>query len=172
MVLIIRDPRDIIISHYHYVTRQARIHQLRAYYNALPDDSARLMTSIQGIPECQWTGRVRLRDINHRFHAFSEWADHGACVVKFEKLVGPMGGGTREAQHEEIRKIGTHLGMQLDAPTVEHIATNAFYRKSSTFRKGAIGDWANHMTPEHKAAFKEVAGQLLIDLGYEVDVDW
>ena len=172
MVLIARDPRDIAISHFHYVARQARMHRLRAYYSSLPDDSARLMTSIQGISESEWQGRVRLGDINRRCRVYLDWVDHGACVVQFEKLVGPLGGGTRQAQHGEIRKIATHLGMALDTATVEHIAANVYYRKSSTFRKGKVGDWINHMTPEHKAAFKEVAGQLLIDLGYEADEGW
>ena len=43
---------------------------------------------------------------------------------------------------------------------------------SSTFRKGTIGDWRNHFTEEHKAAFKEVAEAELIKLGYEKDYDW
>jgi hypothetical protein len=172
MVLIARDPRDIAVSHFHYVARQARMHRLRAYYNSLPDDSARLMTSIRGIPESEWQGHVRLGDINTRCHVYLDWAEHGACVVQFEKLVGPLGGGTRQAQHGEIRRMAAHLGMALDTATIEYIADNAYYRKSSTFRKGIVGDWMNHMTPEHKAAFKEVAGQLLIDLGYEADEDW
>lgn len=172
MILITRDPRDIAISHYHYVTKHSRHHRLHAYYNALPDDSARLMTSIQGIPESSWKGRVRLRDINRRCRAFLDWADHGACVAQFEKLVGPLGGGKSQAQHKEIQKIALHLGIQLDTSTLEHIACKVFYRKSSTFRKGAIGDWRNHMGMEHKAVFKEIAGQLLIDMGYEADGNW
>jgi hypothetical protein len=172
MILIARDPRDIVVSHFHYVTRQTRRHRLHAYYNALPDDAARLMTSVQGIPESSWKGRVRLRDINRRCRVFLDWADHGACVVQFEKLVGPLGGGTLEGQHKEIQKIAIHLGIQLDRSSLEHIANKVFYRKSSTFRKGVIGDWVNHMGVEHKAALKEVAGQLLIDMGYEADGDW
>lgn len=172
MVLIARDPRDIAVSHFHYVSRQARMHRLRAYYNSLPDDSARLMTSIRGIPESKWQGHMRLGDISRRCLVYLDWADHGACVVQFEKLIGPLGGGTRQAQHGEIRKIAAHLDMALDSSTVEYVAANVYYHKSSTFRKGIVGDWMNHMTPEHKAAFKEVAGQLLIDLGYETDEDW
>ena len=172
MVLIARDPRDIAVSHFHYVARKARMHRLRAYYNSLPDDSARLMASIRGISESMGQGRVRLGDINKRCRVYLGWAKHGACVVKFEKLIGPLGGGTRQVQHGEIRRIAAHLGMALDTTTVEYIAANVYYRKSSTFRKGIVGDWMNHMTPEHKAAFKEVAGQLLIDLGYEADEDW
>ena len=172
MVLITRDPRDIAVSHFHYVARQARRHRLRAYYNSLPDDSARLMTSIRGISESKWKGHMRLGDINRRCRVHLDWVDHGACIVQFEKLIGPLGGGTRQAQHGEIRRIAAHLDMALDTATVEYIADNVYYRKSSTFRKGIVGDWMNHMTLEHKTAFKEVAGQLLIDLGYEADEDW
>jgi hypothetical protein len=92
--------------------------------------------------------------------------------VQFEKLVGPLGGGTRQAQYGEIRRIAAHLSIALDTDEVEDIAENVYYHRSSTFRKGIVGDWKNHMTPEHKAAFKEVAGQLLVDLGYEADEDW
>ena len=45
--------------------------------------------------------------------------------------------------------------------------------KSNTFvRKGISGDWRNHFGPDHVRAFKEVAGDMLIRLGYERDLDW
>jgi hypothetical protein len=41
------------------------------------------------------------------------------------------------------------------------------------FRKGVAGDWRNHLTTvEAKDIFKEMAGDLLIELGYEQDFDW
>jgi LPS sulfotransferase NodH len=43
---------------------------------------------------------------------------------------------------------------------------------SSFYRKGIAGDWKNHFTEEDKQAFKEEAGELLIRLGYEEDLDW
>jgi hypothetical protein len=47
------------------------------------------------------------------------------------------------------------------------------YGKGSlTFRKGRTGDWQNHFTEAHKNAFKAVAGDALIELGYEGDVGW
>jgi hypothetical protein len=45
-------------------------------------------------------------------------------------------------------------------------------QKSHTFRAGKTGGWKEHFTPEHKALFKEVAGDLLVQLGYEQDNDW
>ncbi len=43
---------------------------------------------------------------------------------------------------------------------------------SSFYRKGIAGDWKNHFTEEDRRAFKEEAGELLIRLGYEKDLDW
>lgn len=42
----------------------------------------------------------------------------------------------------------------------------------SHYRKGQGGDWVNHFTEEHVAAFKERFGDLAVQLGYEVDNDW
>jgi hypothetical protein len=45
-------------------------------------------------------------------------------------------------------------------------------RRSATFRSGKSGTWRQYFTEEHKRLFKEVAGDLLIRLGYETDNDW
>jgi hypothetical protein len=37
-----------------------------------------------------------------------------------------------------------------------------------TFRKGLIGGWREEFSSEHEQAAKEVAGPLLVELGYEV----
>ena len=172
MALIIRDPRDIVVSHFHYVTYGSRRHRLHAYYTSLPDDQTRLMVSITGVLEPQSDPKVRLLDIDRRCRGFLKWEDHGACVVKFESLVGPHGGGTYGAQRVDIERLAEHVGVQLDEMDIESIASRVYDRKSSTFRKGKTGDWKNHLTPEHKEAFKRVAGDLLIDLGYERDLQW
>jgi hypothetical protein len=43
---------------------------------------------------------------------------------------------------------------------------------SSFFRKGIAGDWQNVFTEEDKRVYKEEAGSLLIELGYEDDNHW
>ena len=45
-------------------------------------------------------------------------------------------------------------------------------KKSHTFRSGKTGGWKQHFTDEHKKLFKEVAGDLLVKLGYEQDNSW
>ena len=93
-------------------------------------------------------------------------------TVRFENLVGARGGGSDAVQRNEIEKIAAHLGMRLTPDDIDCVIEKAFNPKSPTFRKGLIGDWKSHFTPEHKDAFKRVAGQLLIDLGYEKDFEW
>jgi hypothetical protein len=87
-------------------------------------------------------------------------------------MVGPHGGGSAETQREAIQKLASFLGIDLDEATLNEIAQRIFQRSSTTFRKGMIGDWRNHFTAEHKAAFKRQAGELLLELGYEDDLSW
>jgi hypothetical protein len=44
--------------------------------------------------------------------------------------------------------------------------------KSHTYRKGATGGWRQSFTEQHKAEFKNVAGELLVKLGCEDDQNW
>jgi hypothetical protein len=44
--------------------------------------------------------------------------------------------------------------------------------RSPTFRAGKMGEWRTHFTPAHKSMFKEVAGELLVKLGYEDGDNW
>ena len=45
-------------------------------------------------------------------------------------------------------------------------------RQNSFYRKGTAGDWVNHFTEADKSVFKEIAGDILIRLGYEQDFNW
>jgi hypothetical protein len=45
-------------------------------------------------------------------------------------------------------------------------------KKSGTFRKAQPGNWVEYFTPANKALFKEMAGDLLLRLGYEENQDW
>ena len=44
--------------------------------------------------------------------------------------------------------------------------------RSHFIRKGIAGDWVNHFTPEAARVFNGVAGETLIQLGYEPDDCW
>jgi hypothetical protein len=44
--------------------------------------------------------------------------------------------------------------------------------KSHTFRSGKKAGWQTEFTTEHCQVFDELAGELLIELGYESNHDW
>jgi hypothetical protein len=169
VLCILRDPRDIAVSFSKYVAR-IESHYLYSYYQSL-SEADRLMTTIQGTADVS-PYLPRLLDISVQMKNMLPWRlQPNSYTTYFEKLVGPAGGGTRAAQIAEVGNIARHLGARVTQQQVESIADRLF-GSTATFRKGEIGDWRNHFTPEHKAAFKRVAGQMLIDLGYEQDLDW
>jgi hypothetical protein len=101
------------------------------------------------------------------------WLDReDVCVVRFEALVGPRGGGTKEEQISELGRMAAFLRPDLDRDGLAEAADGLFDPSSPTFRSGQAGDWRQHFLPEDVEAFKDVAGDLLIRLGYESGLDW
>jgi len=45
-------------------------------------------------------------------------------------------------------------------------------KNKNHLRKGKNGDWKNYFSEVHKEIFKEIAGETLIKLGYEKDMNW
>ncbi|NBD36484.1 MAG: hypothetical protein GVY30_10880 [Chloroflexi bacterium] len=171
-ILILRDPRDLAVSLLHWATHINKQHRLRPYLLNLADDSQRLSAIIEGVSAEDLQQKRELESIGKFVGIFLPWRDHKSCTVRFEDLIGPAGGGNSKLQRNTIQKIALHLDIPLSEEEVDQLADNLFSRSSRTFRKGQIGDWRNHFTSEHKKTFKKVAGQLLIDLGYERDLDW
>lgn len=166
-VCIIRDPRDTAVSHMHYVKQRPR-HRAYKEYMALPNDHERLMASIRGGK----LGPHTLHPLDERYRRFLGWErEGGAVTVKFEDLVGPKGGGSEEAQRAAVVRIVDHLGLDVGDRTVGAIQERLF-GSGRTFRKGQTGGWKQEFSEEHREAAREVAGELLVELGYERSTDW
>jgi len=96
--------------------------------------------------------------------------------VKYESLL--------EEPEEQTRRLLRFLGADAAEETARECVRSASFEKlskgrrrgeedaTSFFRKGIAGDWRNAFTEADRRAFKEVAGDLLIELGYEKDHDW
>jgi hypothetical protein len=70
-----------------------------------------------------------------------------------------------------------------DAEIIDRMVTGSSFRARSGrrygvdprrnfYRKGIVGDWKNHFTEQEKDVFKDVAGDILIQFGYERDMNW
>jgi hypothetical protein len=170
-ILLLRDPRDVVVSHAFYVLKSPRHFLHERYTSALQNSDERLMASITGLPPDD-SGRG-LISIARRLDGYMGWLqDPRTHVTRFERLVGRDGGGDPVEQREEILAVARAVDREVSDGTAEKLGVEVWSPRSSTFRKGSIGDWINHFNAEHKAAFKDLAGRHLIDMGYEADYDW
>jgi hypothetical protein len=174
-LFIYRDLRDVALSHAMWVSRTPR-YFLHPIYAGMNSDEERVMASIVGVPlGSPFGSNVSQPSIAQDFERWKGWlGSPGTLSIRFEDLVGHRGGGDEAARQATIRKILGHLGVEMPAEEIGRQFSDEKLEpsKSLTFRKGAINDWRAAFTSTHKAAFKAVAGNLLIELGYEKSNDW
>ncbi|MBI2956098.1 MAG: sulfotransferase domain-containing protein [Acidobacteria bacterium] len=172
-LLILRDPRDALVSLVDHITSRSD-HRLHEYFTqTLHTPEERLLASIRGVSVRRGGKTVSLRDIGERLKSVQPWTKLAMnYTARFERLVGPAGGGSAEEQEEEVRHVAAHVGLSLTPEQVRQVASQVFWEESLTFRRGQLGSWRDHFNDEHRAAFKALAGQQLIELGYETSVDW
>lgn len=163
---IFRDPRDVVVSHVFYVTEMEARHVHHDYYQSLPDFDARLKVSILGRPDTN----IEFPNIADRFAPYLGWLDHPEVLtIHFEDLI--------QERAATLTRIMDHLLARAPIPAprekiLDALETAINPSKSPTFRSGKTGEWKKYFKEEHKRVFKEVAGDLLIRLGYEENSNW
>jgi hypothetical protein len=163
---IFRDPRDVAVSHVFYVTDMEARHVHHDFYQALPDFNARLQVSILGRP----AANVEFPNIAERFAPYLGWLDQPAVLtVHFEDLIHDRPGTLNRILDRFLARVplSAHRPLALEA-----LESSINPQRSPTFRSGKTGEWKKYFTDEHKQIFKEVAGDLLVRLGYEQDHHW
>ena len=166
-ILMVRDPRDIVVSHVNYVIRAGGGHPLHKYYTKRLNHQERLMTSILGVDGMK-TGGFTLPSIVERIRKFVMWSSSENCfAVKFEELVGEEGGGDSECQMHILLNMAEYLQLDLSRIEIDDIRCNLFSKNSRTFEKGQIGSWKDHFKEQHVQAFYDLGGGILLDdMGY------
>ena len=124
------------------------------------------MVSILGRPDAN----VEFPNIADRFVPYLGWLDQPAVMkIHFEDIV--------DDRIPTLNRILDHFlaCVPLQTPReliLESLESSINPGKSPTFRSGKTGEWKKYFTEEHKDIFKEVAGDLLVKLGYENNNDW
>ncbi len=163
---IFRDPRDVVVSHVFYVTDMEARHVHHDYYQSLPDFDSRLKVSILGRPDAG----IEFPNIADRFEPYLDWLDRKEVLtIHFEDLIHARAATLTNIMDHLLSRVPLQTSRQLILDALE---TSINPKKSPTFRSGKTGEWKKHFTKEHKKIFKEVAGNLLIKLGYEKNNDW
>ena len=178
VIFIYRDLRDVAVSHARWVTKEKRIF-LHNSYKQLSSFEEQLLYSINGIPLGTPLGsNISQPDIGTDFSRWKGWInDSNALSIKFEDLVGERGGGDEAKRLSSIERIHDFLNLRHSTHELkDQFSSSAMNPNDShTFvkgGKGSIGAWKLKFQSIHKEAFKKVAGNELIELGYEQDLNW
>ena len=168
--VMIRDPRDVIISMVAWIQVMADTEKAKAFSNLPLEDQ---VTALITAPDLSMNGRYPyVFDTHLALQCALIWmTDPRVLVCRFEDLVGSKGGGTDTRQIEAIKTLAEHLHYNLPFERIEEIALDLF-GESATFRVGQIGSWKSVFTAKHKELFKAKMGKELIELGYEKDDNW
>jgi hypothetical protein len=164
---IYRDPRDMLVSQVFFATDMHEEHGMHAFYNSLPDFGERLKVAITGIDR----DGLKMVSVKQRYEGVFEWLEQpGVMCIRFEDLVEDRD-VTLNAMLDEVEKTGYKIPAPRER-ALEILVEAIQPRKSHTFRSGKTGGWREHFTDGHKALFKDVAGDLLVRLGYEENNNW
>lgn len=167
---IYRDPRDVIISDMHHVTYRVPYHGLHSLFvDECSSDDERITLAIKGAPTHRKD--IEFPDIAARVERYKRWITHPDVLsVRFEELRG-------DSLPDLVRKIVLHYVTRSNQDVDVEAAVSASLTaiapaRSPTFRTGETGQWRKIMTDQQRRLVKEIAGSILIELGYEKDWDW
>src|SRR5215211_5669849 len=187
VIHIIRDGRDQAVSMLHHVwnrsTDQGGVQTL------MPEEFERREIYRQDPKKLMQTGEGMFTEERLRGAARSWNARVGKTAQDGPALLGPNYTEVRyedllERPNEEVERLVGFLGADTSEKAVQQAVGSASFEKlsrgrargqedtSSFYRKGVAGDWKNYFTERDKEIYKEEAGELLIRLGYERDLDW
>lgn len=160
---ILRDPRDVVVSHVYYVTEIESSHIHHQYYKEeLVDFDERIKTSILGRPDY---GDL-FPNIRGRFEPYLGWLDRPEILIlRFEDFVYD--------RQKTIERVFDHA-VESGFPTavnyqqsIEILSSGINPEKSPTFRSGKVGAWRVKFSKQNIKLFEVVAGDLLDKLGYD-----
>jgi hypothetical protein len=152
--------------------------------------SSRLIVIYRDGRDVVTSDKFFLRDYGHKPFNFAEavraWRqDMEAHLAHAERC--PLFTCAYERLLEDGAPVVRELFEFLDLPKAPRLIDDLLERSSFRFyagrergkedrkrfyRKGIAGDWKNHFSDDDKRIFKKLAGDMLIRLGYEKNLDW
>lgn len=167
ILFIVRDPRDTALSLAHYLGGKQDYHILSTLCRkmALDEKLDCVITGNYPIPVyindfLSFEGNIT--DLFMLYRAW--WCDlfSNVWLVRFEELIGPLGGGDYSEQLKSI--WGLQLALHVPGKPSDYVP-KIFSAAAATFRRGQIGDYLNEFSVKHHEHFERE--QELFDLlGY------
>ena len=108
-----------------------------------------------------------------RFAPYLNWLDQPSVLkIHFEDLVNDRARTLNLILDHLLARIGSDTLRTPRESIIASLEASINPSRSPTFRSGKTGEWKKYFTAEHKKIFKDVAGELLVKLGYEKDDNW
>ncbi len=182
----LRDGRDVMVSLVHNRWRAAR--WAGSAVKLSPKDAKKRDSYIED-PESFITGGHSIFTEQRLRNRARRWR----CTVRQAQQMGKrlFGDNYFEVRyedhlhrpHETLAELFRFLGVGAESEVIEAVVEENSFEKvsgrprgqesSSNFlRKGISGDWVEVFTKGDKRVFKEEAGDLLVELGYEKNSNW
>ncbi len=168
---LIRDPRDIVVSgyHYHLRTGESWVHVPDDRYQGLSYQAFLLgLDEHDGLmAEIERSARSTLADMD-------AWSDSGPAVLelRYEDFVRDE----KRAFTDLFRFYGFNdTAVDRGSRIVEQFSRQHGPHAADVdphVRSGEPGEWRSQFGADHVARFKELTGDLVVRLGYEDDPGW
>jgi hypothetical protein len=179
-VFIYRDLRDIVVSWTHFLLSTMDKHPVYPVFTKhYKNHNQRLLAAIKGFdfvgtPYVNRYGVSQYPNLYDRYKQIFAWLKNSNILhIRYEELVR-----NARTRRRTILRIVNFLWDDLQTlelskrKLVRMMEKNIDASNSKTFRKGKIGGWRTEFSNQHKLEFKKVAGQFLIELGYENNEQW
>ena len=180
-IVVVRDPRDMLVSFYYYENTYEHSDQNSPLFKYFTHDPARPLAA-----DFLAYAKVKLLEVTHPWFFYSQFLDSwlnrpDVCVVRYEDcLADPHGQLARM-----MRFTGDTVDLQRIDATVEATSFKAVTREkygeeraagqadnARFHRKGVAGDWQGHFNREACELLQRLEGESLRRLGYEADAGW
>jgi hypothetical protein len=105
------------------------------------------------------------------YESYLGWLDQPQVLtISFEDLIQNRA-ATLTRMLDHLEKSGVALEADR-AQALARLDRAMTPKRSPTFRAGQPGNWRQYFTEANRRTFQDVAGDLLVRLGYEQGVDW
>jgi hypothetical protein len=153
---LVRDGRDVVVSKYFYEKEFCVKNGIYERFDVPFDDYVPRVAA-------EWREYVLV------------WLETNSILCRYEEFLRDPWGTLREV----LMKLGldvsdAQLRYAVESNTKEKVssALEKTFKHNTFVRKGISGDWKNYFSDDHVRAFKRAAGNTLLTLGYEKDLDW
>ena len=167
VIYLVRDVRDVLVSCYHYTLKMGNNYSFDEYFNR------HMMNDNHPQKFGTWGMNVR------------SWLDsrNSIALIRYEDLLARPENSIKTLldklsveYDDSVIKLATSSCSFTNMREKEDKAQNINYldenRENKFIRQGRVGVWHEYFTAEHIAKIKSEYGGLLIELGYEKDLDW